>query len=400
MKEGTIGDVADSGRGVGAAGEAVHRRRRVLLFTRGSDVDAGFGSMAGAMLERDHDVVLALDHPRRSSALSELSRRHPGFEQIRIPARRGLWRIPAGATKRGLDYLRYLQPERASADQPRDLARDRAPRILRALLQLPPFRWAFGRRMLEWLLRHLDAGMPIPRSTKMLIKERSPDVVVISQWIAPGSPEAELIRSAHATKTPSVLVMSGTGGTDPAQIRDMPTLAVVGEQQQVNDVVQVHGIPRDRVQAVGAEAAGGARLPSSSGMVDAVDEAATKRASAPPGRLLRPVLWLLAPLLLLMLLVLHPVSTSKECISVVRHIGRQMRARPRKAAKVRAGERKAVAGSASQERRVRSDDTRERKSVRAQEKQRKREGRQHRKTTRPKARARASAETEKARTEA
>ena len=399
MKEGTIGDVADSGRGVGAAGEAVHRRRRVLLFTRGSDVDAGFGSMAGAMLERDHDVVLALDHPRRSSALSELSKRHPGFEQIRIPARRGLWRIPAGATKRGLDYLRYLQPERAGADQPRDLARQRAPRVLRALVRLPPFRWSFGRRMLGWLLRHLDAAMPIPRSTKVLIKERSPDVVVISQWIALGSSEAELVRSAHATKTPSVLVMSGTGGTDPAQIRDMPTLAVVGEQQQVNDVVQVHGIPRDRVQAVGAEAAGGARVPSSSGVVDAVDEAATKRAPAPPGRLLRPVLWLLTPLLLLTLLLLHPVSTSKECVAAVRRIGSQMRARRRKAAKMRAGDWKAVARSAGQEKPARPETVTQQKATRAQEKQRKRERRQHRKATRPKARARANAETE-ARTEA
>jgi hypothetical protein len=258
--------------------------------------------------------------------------------------------------------------------------------------------------MLGSLLRHLEAGMPIARSTKALIRERSPDVVVVSQGIVIESPELEVVRSAQAAKTPSVLVMSGIDGADPAQIRDIPTLTLVAEQEQANDVVEAYEFPRDRIQAMGGETSRGRRLPSPSGVAEAAGEASGERVAGPPGTLMRPVLWLLTPLLLLTLLLLHPVATSKDGVAAIRRTGKQVRARRRKAAKVRAGKGKGIARSTGQEKRARSEAATQRKAARAQEKQRKRErrgpSRGHPKAARRKERARASVESEEARTEA
>jgi hypothetical protein len=383
MKEGTIDDaVAIEGGGVSANGAAPDRLR-ALFFVRRDDRDSRFVSLASAMLESDHEVVIAFDHkrdkvpPSQARALDSLSARYPGFDHLRLEARRGLWRIPAGATRRGLDYLRYLESGREDAEAVRDAARERAPRLLRALLFLPPFRWRFGRRMLGWMMRRLEAGMPIPRATKVLIRERAPDVVVVSPHAELGSPEAEFIRSASATKTPSVLVMSPGDLSDASEIRDVPTLTIAADQEGVNAAVETYGVPRDRIQAVGVESSDGAETHAPSATVEAIDGAArTEKVPGPPGRILRPILWLLTPLLVIALLLLHPRTTAREGISAMGRLRRRIHTRGRLVRKSGAEKRKERAQSAKEEKRARTEAGKQRKIGRAEEKRRKREHRE------------------------
>ncbi len=340
------------------------------------------------MLERDHEVVLvAHEHRRRANAaLVDLSARYPRLDHVRMPRRRDPWRIPASATRRALDYLDYLDPEGEDRDAPGAESRERVPRLLRGALLLPPFRWRFGRRTLAWMLRLLEAGLPIAPATKALITERSPAVVVLSGDAA-CDPEAELLRSAHAARIPSVLVLSGAKRAGSGGLHDMPTLTVVPGQEQVNDAVRAYRLPRERIHAVGVEVVDGMPLPSPSGVVDSVNEAArTLDVGKPPGRLFRPVLWLLSPLVILMLLLLHPVATSKAGVRSARRLARRLGTRRRHRRKARPEQRTERARSATHPKGVRSSAARERKAARAQEKQRIRErrgaGKRHRRERR------------------
>lgn len=374
MKVGTLGEAAAGARG---AETGRPHGRRVLVFMRPGHLDAGLSGLVGAMLERDHEVTLALDgHEDLSRAdhrvLADLAERHEKLDQLRIPPRKDVWRIPAGATRRALDYLHCLEDDAANAREPCEQARKRAPRLLRGLLVLPPFRWAFGRRMLGWLLRRLEAGLPIRRETKALIQDRSPDVVVISRGAELGSPEAELVRSAQAARAPSVLVMNGTSADDPARIRDVPTLVVAVDQGQANALVQGHGVPRDRIQAVGGETVAGFELPTPAAVVDALGEAERAQAPpGPPGRFLRPLLWLLTPLLFLVLPLLRPRAT----IMAIRKRRRVARKRAAAARRRRnrdsAASEKARGRAAKQEKRARTEEAKQRKLARVEGKQRK-----------------------------
>jgi hypothetical protein len=375
MKEGTIGDVTAIEEPDVRANGAAPGRLRALFFMRSSDRDPGFGGLVSAMLERDHEVVVAFEHkgrlaPAERRALDDLSKRYPGFDQVRLEPRRDLWRIPAGAIRRSLDYLRCLEPEHGHSDELRDQARDRAPRLLRALLFLPPFRWRFGRRMLGWLLQRLEAGMPIPRRTKALIREGAPDVVVVSPLVEFASPHAEYIRSAQAARIPSALVVMSWGDLpDTVVIRDVPTLTVVANQDEVNEAVRVFGLPRDRIEAVGAEGSNGAGVPAPSDAVDAIDRAAlTEDVPRPPGRFLRPLLWLLTPLLAIVLPLLRPRATLQAARKGVRRIRKRFRAGRASGTEKRAENRKA----AREEKQARKEAAKQRKAARAAEKQRKR----------------------------
>jgi hypothetical protein len=377
MKEGAIGEVAASEQGGSGSNGRRSDRPRALVFMRGVGQDPEFPGLVSAMLERDRDVVLvAQEHRRRASAaVADLSERYPRLDHVQMPKRRDPWRIPASATRRALDYLRYLEPESDDAEALRNEARERAPKLLRGVLHLPPFRWRFGRRILAWILRRLEAGLPIAPATKALIRERSPAIIVVSRDAA-CDPEAELVRSAHAARIPSVLVLNAAGPADPGEVRDVPTLTVVAGQEQVNEAVLAHGLPRDRVAVVN-EASDGARGPSPAEVVDAVDQAAlAEEVPRPPGRLLRPLLWLLTPLVLLLLPLLRPGATLRAIGGAPKRIRKRIRHAGRARAHERALKHKSRGQSAKQQKRARAEAGKERKVTRAAEKQRKRERRE------------------------
>ena len=170
-----------------SAGESRPGRLKALVFLPSIAYYRMFESLLGAMLAAGHQVLIALDDDRRglSAERAQLLTEAP-------PRRNGPWRIAASAIRRSLDYLRYLEPEYADAEPLRERARNHAPRAIRALLFLPPFRWDFGRRSLAWLLRRIEAGIPRPRGVKSFISSQAPDVVVVSPWSSSGPPRATM----------------------------------------------------------------------------------------------------------------------------------------------------------------------------------------------------------------
>jgi hypothetical protein len=322
-------------------------RLRALFFLQGSEYLAAFQSLVLALLVRGHEVVVALDHERRgiapeaTSTLSRLAEGNPGFRYQQLPPRRDLWRIPAGAVRRGLDYLRYLEPELVDDVALRGGARQRAPRLLLALLVLPPFRWSWGRRVLAAALRRVEAGMPVPRWVTSFVAEQRPDVVLVSPLVDFGSGQADYVRRAQAQAIPTVLLVAGPDDLRAkGTIRDAPTVTVVTSEAQAEEAVRFQGLPPDGVITVPARP----DAPTEGGVVDAIERAAPSQvAPNHRGMLLRPIFSVLTPVLALAVPLLRPRATARGAVRwgrdrrrVHKHKRRETQARAAVQAKERA----------------------------------------------------------------
>jgi hypothetical protein len=368
----------------GSAEVAEPKRFKTLWFLQGNEYDRAFVGLLREMLGRGHELSVALERqkggpsPAMIETLDGLREQHPGFAYQQIPPRTGVWRIPAGAIHRSLDYLDALEPDHADPDL-REAAREQAPRGLRALLFLPPFRWRFGRRALGWVLRRLEAGMPLPGNVKSLIKDQAPEVVIVSPLAELGSPRGEFIRTAATAKVPSVFVVASWAGVAGERaLRDMPTAILVPSEKQTEEAVRVHGLPDDRIQAMG-EQSFGLVAPAATPAVNAIEGAASAAVRpAPEARILRPILWLLTPLLAILLPLLRPRATLRAVTGFPRRM-RKRRAERRKLARAeKAGLTKQARAEAKQRARARpgaegseaaAGETSPEKRARAQEKQ-------------------------------
>src|SRR4051812_37052574 len=270
--------------------------------------------------------------PEATRTLSQLAEGNPGFRYHELPPRRYLWRIPAGAVRRSLDYLRYLEPELVGDTALRASARNRAPRLLLALLALPPFRWSWGRRGLAAALRRIEAGMPVPRWVRSFVVEQRPDVVLVSPLVEFGSGQADYVRRAQAQRIPTVLLVAGPDDLRAkGTIRDAPTVTLVTSEAQAEEAVRLQGLPPDGVVAVH----GRPDAPAEAGVVEAIEHIAPNEvAPNHRGMLLRPVFWALSPVLALLLPILRPRATAHGLVKwgrdrrrVRKHKRREERAR-------------------------------------------------------------------------
>jgi hypothetical protein len=355
--------VIDEGRV--AAGESRHGRLKALVFLPSIAYYRLFEHLQGAMVAEGHEVLIALDREQRAVP----PERAPLVAQPLRP-RTGPWQIAASAIRRSLDYLRYLEPEYGAAEPPRAQARNRAPRAIRALLFLPPFRWKLGRRALAWLLHRVEAAIPRPRPVKSFISGQAPDVVVVSPLIEFGSAQADYVRSATAARIPSVLVVASEDDLiGRGVIRDVPTLTVTWSESGVNELVSRHGLPRERIVTVGAPNANDREAPAASGTAEAIERAAGMDVATPrEGTLLRPLLWLLTPLLAILLLLLRPRATGRAAIRAPRRLVGRVRKLAKTLRRRRAEKSKARAAAAKAQRMSGVEEQRERKKARAEAK--------------------------------
>jgi hypothetical protein len=353
-------------------------RLRTVFFLRSSEGGPVFGGLLREMLSDGHEVVLALEPHRKGrrtamfDVFEDLSEHYPRFAHRQIQPRRDPWRIPAGAIQRSLDYLGVLEAQDPDAEL-QNRAREHSPRLLRGLLKLPPFRWRSGRRVLGWLLRRLETGIPLPRDVRSLIKDQAADVVIVSALAELDSPRGEFIRTAEAARVPSVLVATSWGDVPSERaLRDLPTAALVSAGEQTTQAPQLQGLPSERIETVGAQ-----RLNGSTGLVptETVEEiqrvASAQVTTRREGRLLRPILWLLTPLLVILLPLLRPRATFRDVTRFFRGLRKRGTQRRRARAKAASAQRQTEA--------------KERKQMRAEEKRRRRlrqrEAKERRKTT-------------------
>ena len=226
------------------------------LGRRGHAVELGFSKLPSEPLFAH---VAAIEHafrdvtygvaPGRSSldgwhsvgwlvrSLADLARySHPRFEEALVLRRRAA----------ELVLGRLAQPGKLDP-----LGRSAGRRLARRLAASTDAE--LSERVVRWGAR-LEAAIPTSGAIDRYIRERAPDVVLVSPAVRLASPQVEFLKSARRSGVPTgVCVASWDNLTNKGLLRFVPERVLVWNEVQRREAVELHGVPAGRVVATGAQ---------------------------------------------------------------------------------------------------------------------------------------------------
>jgi len=154
----------------------------------------------------------------------------------------------------GSDYVRFVQPEYASAPILRDRARDRVPESIRALADYAGIGHSWVRPLLKTTLRAAERAVPPAPELKDAVVSHRPDVTLVTPLIDLGSYQHDVVRVSRSLGIPTgVCIGSWDHLSSKALIRDQPDHVFVWNDTQKREAVTMHGIQPERVVVTGAQ---------------------------------------------------------------------------------------------------------------------------------------------------
>jgi len=233
---------------------------RILFFLLAANFDRSFACFLEALLERGHEVEVAIEKRKSAGGLpvgageafGDLARRFPRFSSAQLTVAPDRW-LPLRTWARAtIDYLRYLEPTFRDAEALRARARERAPWLVRRLEPVLVARPGLGRALVA-LFRRLDAALPISRERRERIRAAAPDVVLVSPLVGLGSAQSDWVRLAAELGIPSVLpVASWDNLTNKGVLKSIPQQVIVWNDVQAREAVELHGVPASLIVVTGA----------------------------------------------------------------------------------------------------------------------------------------------------
>jgi len=223
---------------------------RLLFCLTHAGLFRNFESTLRLLAERDHDLHVSLDSDRYpSEAFARLLADHPNLTvglTPRVVADR--WTALGTQVRAASDYLRYLDDRYLEATKLRARAARQAPPWLRPALALLGDPRALDRR-----LRAVERDRPLHADTTAFLRERRPDLVVVSSLFG-SIVQHEVLRAARALEAPSCLpVASWDNLTNKGLIHAVPDRVLVWNEAQRREAVELHGVPAGRITVTGAQ---------------------------------------------------------------------------------------------------------------------------------------------------
>jgi hypothetical protein len=232
---------------------------RVLFFMRSTVYVRNFESTLRLLAERGHHVHVAA-HPHHeldpTDLIGRLCREYPSITHGTPPppldtrwARRGY------ELRRGLDYLRYLEPEYHDAPKLRRRAEQKSPGFLASRLLRSASASRAGRSVMVPLLRAALRVEPVDPQAVAFIRDARPDLVIVTPLVEPGSPQSTYVRAAQHLGIPTALcVYSWDNLTNKGLVHDQLDLVTVWNDAMREEAISLHRIPSERVVVTGAAA--------------------------------------------------------------------------------------------------------------------------------------------------
>jgi hypothetical protein len=217
-----------------------------------------FESLIVALAERGHHVHLLAEEPERFGGQGLVERLAAAHEKVSwgwAPTRdEDRWLSTARKVRHGLEYVRFLDPRYDGFPKVRQVAEDRAPRGLVALLRAPAGRTRLGRSLVAGLLQRSEHLMPTSDAIEALLRERAPDLVLLASLTYSRAQQIDYLKAAQKLGIRTAACVMGFDHlSSKAPIHIVPDRVFVWNETQRLEAVDLHGIAADRISVTGAQ---------------------------------------------------------------------------------------------------------------------------------------------------
>jgi hypothetical protein len=214
------------------------------------------GGVARLLGERGHGVHLVFGGVKTDASRAVLERlveeSPPGLSIGTLPRPgKSRWKDLTRDLRHSVNYVRYLEPVYADAPKLRARAERGAPLTARRLGRMARLFGPAGVVGLRRTLQSLEQCIEPSSTLQSFLVENGTDVVIATHLVS-GSPNT-LVRAAKRLGIRTgYLVFSWDNLTNKGLIHEIPDAVLVWNELQAREAVELHGVPRERVQVTGA----------------------------------------------------------------------------------------------------------------------------------------------------
>ncbi|MGH2838826.1 MAG: hypothetical protein ACRDJY_10855 [Thermoleophilaceae bacterium] len=159
------------------------------------------------------------------------------------------WTVLARQLRLSLDFLHYLNSCFDDAPDFRRRAADAAPRGVVAVARVRPLRG-----LVRSVLAGVERALPVTPDVDEVLDRVAPDIVAVTPYLWFGAPQTDWVRGAKRRGIHSAALMfSWDNLTSKGSIRELPERLTVWNEVQREEAANVHGVPRERTVATGAQ---------------------------------------------------------------------------------------------------------------------------------------------------
>lgn len=231
---------------------------RILFVLQAMSYVRHFDEVVQVLVSHGHTVRLGsqdndVEVPESLAALTGVS----ALAVARV--REDAWHRPAALVRRGRDYLRYLDPRYAAARSLRHRAFEKLLRTLDA--REVPAGWSDRlcgmtvreQARLRESLTLLEEGIPSDPALETQLRNERPDVLLLTPIVGLGHTQADLVKSARRLSVPTALLLfSWDNLSNKGALHVAPDHALVWNERQRRELIELHQYPGDRVTVTGA----------------------------------------------------------------------------------------------------------------------------------------------------
>ena len=228
---------------------------RILFSVRKPSNVRHYESVLRALAERGHEIELVreplgdFDWPR---FVSDLAHAYPGIKLETGPlTHKTRWWELATRYRRALFYLRFF--EEAYAHTPALLARARK-RAPRPAVWIAETLGPAGRRLLRRTLQVLDESTRTAAIFHGYLRERRPDLVVLTPLVVLKTSQLDLARAANELGIRTVFaVASWDHLSSKGVVSVTPQRVIVWNEVQKREAIELHRLESDRIVVTGSQ---------------------------------------------------------------------------------------------------------------------------------------------------
>ena len=232
---------------------------KILFYMRAVRQLRPYKSVISELSKRGHSILVVFD-PREKEKFSTetvdiYKKQTPNFEYVFGPKRRGKWRKKINYPARELlTYRRYLNIKN-QAPFYRERWLNFLPTTIQKLIRnVPAANSVIKSNVFESLLKMIEILTPPVKDISRQIKDYAPDVVLIAYRNLPSRAlDLEYLKTAKKLSIPTVIpLLSWDTLTTKGLIQIEPDMLLVWNDEQVEEAVEHHNLPKNKIKIVGA----------------------------------------------------------------------------------------------------------------------------------------------------